>query len=102
MRGEGIVFTLTLKQKLQLLALIKKYDIELVSFNPGEITVRIHSWKENESLFSHLISYLTEKEYADEITQKDGLIFIRYSPTLLHDKKKIKKLLLTLEHFNLL
>lgn len=92
---------LTLFEKLRLLSLVDRFGIHLVSNRPGEVTVRVSSWDEHESLFTSLLDRLTAEGYVYSVEKKGDFLNISYPRDLLNDRDAIDHLLFILNEFGL-
>jgi len=92
---------LTLFEKLRLLSLVDRFGIHLVSSRPGEVTVRVSSWDEHESLFTSLLDRLTAEGYVYSVEKNGNFLNISYPRDLLNDRDTIDHLLFILNEFGL-
>lgn len=96
------MIVLTLFEKIKLLSLIERYQIELITAKRGEVTVRIHTWSENELLFRSLLERLIDEGYVYSVVQENDLLYVHYPENIVHDRRAIEALLNILDEFQLL
>lgn len=98
---KGVSIVLTLFEKIKLLSLIERYQVELIDYEPGEITAKIHSWDEHELLFTSILERLIDEQYIFSVTKENDLFHIHYSKHLLNNRNTVVALLNILSDYNL-
>lgn len=84
---------LSIHTKLHLFTLMRKYEVNVIAYSPGNVVVRIGSWWQYEEVFEEILTELGAEPQIYSITVDDNLVTVNFDSAILEDTVKIGQLL---------
>lgn len=92
---------LTTYTKLQLFALMAKYDVDVISYSPGNVVVRIGRWRQYQEIFSEILEIVRKEPLIFSVTVFENTISVLYDPVIIEESGKIQELLTLIKKYQL-
>lgn len=86
---------------LYLLSLLTKYEVQLLAYSPGEVTVKIASLSRHRQKVQELIEHLRTEEAIYSIDIAEDIVTIQFDSEAITSKKNKQYIYSLIERFNL-
>lgn len=92
---------LSTKEQLHLLQLMLKYQVKILDYEPGKVTLSIGTWDEFEALFLQILEDLFANKLIHSYDIAHPEISIAFAEEMIHDATTIDLLLTYISKYQL-